>query len=293
MNKCIFKIIFWLHVVSQYAKNDSCSKVLNIYIYFTSLLKILPTEDNQIIGKLNVNTGFTMTCIPDSRIVIYRKEEWYKVFIHETLHNFGLDFSGMNNDNTREAILKIFPVSSEVKLYEAYTDSWAKILNVLVCSYLTSDKKQESYILNTNAYINLERMHCFFQAVKILNYMNLTYENLYSSDEISKNKRIMYKEETSILSYYIICSIILNNYQLFLQWCIDNNDEGCILSFDKTPAKQIQFCKFIEEYYKSDNIVKTMKCTLENLKYNKKIKNKSDDIKYLLNNMRKSLLEID
>ena len=65
---------------------------MNIYIFLTDLKKKLPEHTGQEIGKINVNTGFTMTCRPKSNIVIYRKEEWFKVLIHETFHNFGLDF---------------------------------------------------------------------------------------------------------------------------------------------------------------------------------------------------------
>ena len=42
INNNIYKIIFWLYVVSKYTTNSSCSKKLDVYIYFTKLLKVLP-----------------------------------------------------------------------------------------------------------------------------------------------------------------------------------------------------------------------------------------------------------
>jgi hypothetical protein len=289
----IYRIILWLHVIIKYATNKFCSKELNIYIFLTDLKKNLPEHEGQEIGKINVNTGFTMTCRLKSNIVIYRKEEWYKVFVHETIHNLELDFSGMDNDNTREYILKIFPVKSDVKLYEAYTDAWAKILNVLITSYLVSNRTYKQYQNFTQEYINLERTHCFFQCIKILHHMGLTYDNLYSKDEESSKLRKLYKEQTSILSYYIINAVILNIYQDFLKWCNDNNEKSSILQFDHTEDKQIEFCKFVENNYKTKNMLNRINCISRMFEQYKNIKYKKNDINMLLENMRKSLMEIE
>ena len=291
LKRKIYRILLWLHVVIKYAKNKFCSKELNIYIFLTDLKKVLPEHQHEEIGKLNVNTGFTMTCQEKSNIVIYRKEEWYKVFVHETMHNLDLDFSGIDNDNTRKFILKIFPIKSDVKLYEAYTDTWAKILNVLITSYLVSDRTFKNYQNLTQKYINLERTHCFFQCIKILHHMGLTYENLYSKDEHSSNMRSLYKEQTSILSYYIINAIILNIYQDFLIWCQNNNTNDSILQFEKTKEKQMEFCKFIENNYKTKNMLNKINC-ISNMFENYRNSKKNKNIDNLLRNMRKSLIEI-
>jgi hypothetical protein len=286
----IYRIILWLHTVIKYAKNTFCSKELNIYIFLTKLKKHLPENEKEEIGKINVNTGFTMTCQEKSNIVIYRKEEWYKVFVHETMHNLELDFSGMDNNNTREFILKIFPVKSDVKLYEAYTDAWAKILNVLLTSYLTSNRSYEEFVINTEEYMNLERTHCFFQCIKILQHMGLTYQNLYSDDEQSKKLRKLYKEQTSILSYYIINAVILNIYQEFLLWCKTNNRSDSILEFVKTKKQQMEFCDFVDKNYKTEVMMNRIHC-ISGMFEHYKHTNKSNS-NYLLKNMRKSLMEI-
>jgi hypothetical protein len=276
-------------VVIKYAKNKMCSKELNIFIFLTELKKKLPEHQHADIGKINVNTGFTMTCQKNSNIVIYRKEEWYKVFVHETIHNLELDFSGMDNDNTREFILKIFPVQSDVKLFEAYTDSWAKILNVLISSYLVSDRTDKEYLKFTKKHMNLERTHCFYQCIKILHHMGLTYKDLYSNNEYSSRLRKLYKEQTSILSYYIINAIILNIYQEFLIWCKKNNSNDSILQFVHTEKKQMEFCKFIEKNYKTEIMLDRINCISRMFETHKFKLSKN---KNLLKNMRKSLIEI-
>ena len=129
-NKYVDSIVMWLYILNKYA-SKFCAKQLDIYLYFTSLSKNLPSTDDRVLDENHANTAFTTTCPRESEIVIFRKEEWFKVLIHETFHNFGLDFSGMNTDKCTTDMLKIFPVDSEVNLYESYAEFWAEIMNAL------------------------------------------------------------------------------------------------------------------------------------------------------------------
>ena len=106
-NNYVDYMLVWLYIVNKYASR-SCSTELKIYIYHTSLLKILPSSNINILNENNINTAFTRTCPKDSEIVVFRKEEWFKAFIHETFHNFGLDFSDMNQSACNSRILSIF-----------------------------------------------------------------------------------------------------------------------------------------------------------------------------------------
>ena len=288
INSFVYKMLLWLFVVTKLNNRPSCSRKLEIYIYLTDLIKCLPNNGEKI-GKISINTGFTTSCSPESNITIYRREECFKVFIHESIHNLGLDFSGMNNQNTKNRMLKIFPVKSLVKAYEAYTDNWARIINVLICSYLMSPKKTfNEYIQNTEELINVERTYAYFQVVKILSHMGLVYEDLYKPGR--EKKRELYAEETSILAYYIIGLILLSDYEKFLVWCQKNN-KSSILQFDNIPEKQEKFCDYVEHEYKNFKFLKTMK-EIENIFENMK---DMKDIKhtYILNNVRKSFCEFE
>jgi hypothetical protein len=103
---------------------------LTIYIYLTQEKKRLPNDPNAVLGRENANTAFTTSCTSDTEIHLYREEEWFKVFIHETIHSYGLDFSTMNNSSANAQIRKIFGVSSDVRLYESYTEYWAEIVHM-------------------------------------------------------------------------------------------------------------------------------------------------------------------
>jgi hypothetical protein len=271
----LYKIIFWLDVVTSFTSNDRCSKNLDIYLYLSLQKKILPTREYENIGKNHVNTGFTYTCIPNSEIFIFRLEEWYKVFIHETIHNFGLDFS--LDDTTSECILKTFKVRSLVKLYEAYTDSWAKILNILVCVFLSNKNiTLENFQNKSHTYILYETIHIFIQSYKILKKMGLEYKDIF--DE--RKGYELFKEETNVLAYYVINSLLFSDYQLFIRWCCFHNTN--ILQFNNENQKK--FCNFVTDTHKSDLVIK-------NINEIKKFWTRKKFSKFIENNMRKSLFE--
>jgi hypothetical protein len=290
LNTYIDNIILWLYILNQYASKH-CSSSLKIYFYFTSLEKHLPKSNINILDEININTAFTTSCPKDAEVVVFRKEEWFKVFIHETFHSFGLDFSDMNNYDTTRCILNIFKVNSEVNLYESYTEFWAEIINALFCSFLSlTDKNNVNDFLSTSQIlINFERTYSFFQLVKTLNFMDLKYKDLYSKTEHSRLLREnLYKEKTSVLSYYIIKTILINNYQSFLLWCKNNNLS--ILQFKKTILNQSEYCKFIEKNYKTKSMLDGVKYA-EDFLY-KMNKNKKQNSNYLLTNMRMSICEL-
>ena len=290
-NKHVDSIIMWLYILNQYASKQ-CATSLVIYLYFTSLEKKIPNSNIFILDEINVNTAFTSTCPKDSEIVVFRKEEWFKVFIHETFHNFALDFSDMNNNDAHKCILDIFKVNSNVNLYEAYTEFWAEIMNALFCSFFSLKNKNDidDFLSNAEFFINFERTFSFFQLVKTLDFMGLTYKDLYSETEHSRmHRENLYKEKTNVLSYYIIKTVLINNYQGFLSWCKTNNLS--LLQFKKTIKNQLDFCKFIESHYKSSSMLNGVTETKKFLNDIRK-KSKRMNLSYILSNLRMSICEL-
>lgn len=289
-------ILYWLYIVNLHA-SKRCSGELTFFIYHTSLTKELPLSNIDILSENNVNTGFTRTCQPNSEIVVYRMEEWFKVMLHESMHNFGLDFSDMDNTNCKNKILSLFPVKSEVNLYEAYTEFWARIMNVVFCSYSNARNKTNMNELLTNAefFLNFERIYSFYQMVKILNFMDIEYRFLVSkSSHADSIRRTMYKENTNVLAYYIVTMILINNYEEFLLWCKINNDT--FLQFKKTDINQKRFCRFIEQYYKTPDLLQNIECSNDLLTTIKKSGRKGKRSKYnefLLKNLRMTLCELN
>jgi len=290
-HKYIDSMIMWLYILNQYS-SKSCSNTLVVYLYFTSLEKKLPSSNIAILDEMHVNTAFTTTCPKDSEIVVFRKEEWFKVFIHETFHNFALDFSDMNNTDSHKCILEIFKVNSDVNLYESYTEFWAEIMNALFCSFFSiKDKTNITEFLDySEFFINFERTYSLFQMIKALNFMGLSYNDLYSNSHNSVIIREnLYKENTNVLSYYIIKCVLMNNYQGFLSWCKTNNFS--LLQFKKTFSNQKEFCNFIEKNYKTTNMLSGVKETEKFMK-TMDVKNKRVNNQYILSNLRMSICEM-
>ena len=294
-NNYVDAIIMWLYILNQCASKQ-CSTTLIIYLYFTSLEKNLPGSNIHILDEINVNTAFTTTCPKDSEIVVFRKEEWFKVLIHETFHNFALDFSDMNNAEAHKCILNIFKVRSDVNLYESYTEFWAEIMNALFCSFLTLKDKTniDEFLSNSEFFINFEITYSFFQLAKTLKFMGLTYKDLYSKTEHSRIMREnLYKEKTNVLAYYVIKTILINNYQGFLAWCKNNNFS--LLQFKKTLANQREFCKFIEKNYKTTSMTEGIQSAegfLNNIEKNRGTKMSNKNLSYTLMNLRMSICEL-
>ena len=256
ITKYIKWVYIWLYIAKTYAKTK-CSHELKIYLYLTKLKKILPTNGG-IIGQEHANTGYTMACKTDNEINIFREEEWFKVLIHESFHAFGLDFSELDNtpyDGSSE-ILKLFPVSSDVNLFETYCEIWAELLNVMFIVYFnsTSDfyENINKLIHEVENRIHNERLYSLFQCAKVLYHYKLDYKEMYEkSPAAQKERTLKYKEDTNVLSYYIIKSIFMFFIDDYIIWCADNNSNNEIftLQIKQSPDNIKKYCKFIENHY--------------------------------------------
>ena len=294
-NRNVDSILMWLLMLDKYGGKSCASSSLTLFFYFTSMRKKLPNTNIDVLNTIHVNTAFTRTCQKDAEIVIFREEEWFKVFLHETFHTFALDFSDMNMSKCHASILSVFEVESEVNLFESYTEFWAEILNALFCSFhsLYDKKDVATFLTRCDFFINKERTYSFFQLVKTLDFMGLTYKNLYSKSKQDTALRVSsYKEKTNVLSYYVIKTILINDYQLFLNWCSTNNES--ILQFKKTETNLEAYCDFIRKKHKSASLIAnvhhTEKCFNSFIKQHHQ--QHSNNTNYLLNNMRMSICEL-
>jgi hypothetical protein len=286
-NEYVEKIFVWLYFIDAYASR-MCAKKLTLYFYFTSLKKSLPESNIQILDEKHVNTGFTYTCPGVSEIVVFREEEWFKVFLHETFHNFGLDFSDMNTRDCNKKILSIFPVDSEVNLYESYTEFWALTLNAIFCSYFISNGFDE-YLENCYILLTFEKAHSFFQLVKTLDFMGLNYKSLYLPS-LHVERSTLYKEKSNILAYYVIKTILLNNFNGFISWSKKNNLS--LLQFKKTTGNLDEFCKFIEKNYKTKSMLHEVECIEKVYFDSKKNFKQSKKMNFIWNTMRMTMCEM-
>ena len=223
-------------------------KSLNIYLYLTDEEKKLPNNPILILNPSNCNSAVTFACASDGRVMIYRKEEWKKVLIHELFHSLCLDFSSLKYEKLRKKMKTLFDVKSDFEISESYSEFWATIINSCFISFnlLDDPRDVDNFLLFVDFCIQLERIFSLFQMVKILHYMGLRYENLYKNNALSKSfRKILYKEDTNVLCYYIIKTILLFYNDNFLEYCFINNNN--IIKFDKIEQNLNNFFNFIDK----------------------------------------------
>ena len=131
--------------------------------------------------------------------------------------------------------------------------------------------------------------------VKILAFMGMNYQSLYSkSKEAETLRTTLYRENTNILAYYVIKTILLMNYKNLLSWCYQHNTS--LLQFKKTSKNQLLFCKFIREHYKSAQLLSIIDCNENYMKQLSisKPKNKKAQLERLnlLHSMRMTVYEL-
>ena len=165
----VLKIYLWLKIASKYAAKE-CAPQLECFIYLTPFKRSHPLfskekeqeqetktgvasayEDyeeyeelyhhvnapriSSVLKPIHINGGVSDLCQPSGHVIVYRKDEWFKVFIHETMHNYGLDFSEMDISAANGLLHKIFTIQKDVKLYESYCEVWARIMNIVFETY--------------------------------------------------------------------------------------------------------------------------------------------------------------
>jgi hypothetical protein len=237
----IQKINTWLTVASKYAEAH-CSKQVDVYLYLTPIKKVLPKSKKQDISEEHANTAFTTSCAPKTEIVLFREEEWFKVFIHESFHNLGLDFSETYGQTKGRHLLKsMFNIKSDFRLFEVYCEMWAELICVLMQS-MQYEKVRDV--------IQVERKFSMFQAAKILDFYGLNYEDLFYNSS--------YNESTEVFCYYILKSLLMYNLNAFLEWVVD--EQGGSLQFNKTKVEKF-IKKLIVPYYKQREYINCMEQT--------------------------------
>ena len=154
---------------------------------------------------------------------------------------------------------------------------------MLFCNFIVNGEKNIQHDVNTALmYIDLERTFSLFQMVKILNYMGMSYRSLILKD-IEYNSS--YIEKTNIFSYYIIKTILLMNFQEFLQWCEDHNTT--LIKFNSKQSHQLELCRFIKLMYNSPRFINQVIETERLFKKLNSVRNKN-----LMFTMKMCLLEI-
>lgn len=299
------KMYMWLYVCNIYSPYN-CANNLNIYLYLTDLKKKLPEKDLEPFDMEDANTGYTYSCLYNDidssikktnynviELIIFREEEWFKVFIHETFHSMGLDFSSMDNIAFTQKMQDLFNIENvtDVRLYESYTEICAEFIHSIFFVHFTlintkRGEDMEYTYSKIEETLRNEIIFSLYQSVKVLDHFGLTYEKMYNYSKESKDLCKNYRENTPVFSYYILKSIILFNLNKFIEWININNNGS--FKFNHTNDTIEKYIAFIRDNYKNTDYINIMK-TVE--KYFKKVKGNKKNEKEL-ETLRMTLYEL-
>lgn len=272
-----------LYLFDQFS-NKQCNNTLTIDIYMTPFRRELPSKINEPIGPLNVNGGFTLACVRDGSITIYRQQEWFKVLIHEAMHSFCFDFATQDQNSLNKKLKSIFPIDSKFNIFETYSEMWAELINIAFVAFELNKMKNpriENFIHYFEYLMSMERYFCFFQAYKILNHYGLSYTDILKSG----NK---YKEESNVFAYYINKCILYLDYNQFIKLCHIRNSH--FFNFSHKKSDIIEFYNFIKKNYKNKKLIALFKEA--EIDYKNLDRSSDKHLKFLKDNLRMTSIEL-
>lgn len=266
------QFVYLMYNITKYKHTN------NIFdIYLTNFKKELGS--NNIIDVQNINSGLCYFNDINRKVLIYRNEEYIKVFIHEFLHSCHIDKYLHQNKNTN--IYEKFNFDykkTKIMLNETYTEFWCNIIYISIFSYnLNKNSTINNYI---NIFEKLMEKQIYFsvlQSVKILNIYNIKY--LDTINNIEHN----YSEGTHALSYYYFKSLLLFKYKNIMNMCEKN-----IIANETTKENIEKHLIKIRNNKKLINLFNIFENDLKKLNKSKK----NDKISFILKNLYMCYIEI-
>jgi len=155
-------------------------------IILSSAKKFYPKDC--VFGHSHLNTGY---CTGD-KVVVYRKEEWFKVLIHELFHYNNFDES-LRDTNVSTPIQTVFNLKHRILINESYCEVAARVLQCCFISAMTH--------FPVNYLLEIERRHSVQNMVNVLSHMKMEYESFFQEHS--------FKEDTNAFSYVVIGGLLM------------------------------------------------------------------------------------
>jgi hypothetical protein len=158
------------------------------------------TKDNITASECNSgSTTFYRTPIEYNEIVVWRAEEWKKVFLHELIHATRLDKMACPSISHRDVLLnREFP-HYNYTIQEAYSEILATFMYILQKRNSNNWETIRNDILDTNAFLGM-------QVNKIADFIE---GNRDVASKFLKTPKIRLDSNTNTGSYYVLKSAYL------------------------------------------------------------------------------------
>ena len=127
-------------------------------------------------------------------------------------------------------ILALFPVQSDVNVYEAYCEVWARTLNCYLISAFTR--------IPIPILLRDEKKYSMRHMVNVLHHMGLTYETIQHPDS-------GFQEKTNVLAYVVLANIAFYQGYLDAHPSIQVDGEAFV-RFIQTHSQNPEFVRAVE-----------------------------------------------
>ena len=191
----INKIIHIIYIMIGLAKNSNNNNKPDITLILTSQKKLInELYDEGTLSPCNINSGAS---IPAHNVIIWRKEEIYKVLIHELIHFFEFDFHLFHKgyDKLKKHVMETYNITNNDCPNESYTECFATVIH----STFVADKLNLSF----SQIFRYELTFSLFQVSKCLSFFGITDVKQIGTKKI--------KQTTSVFSYFVIKSMLIYN----------------------------------------------------------------------------------
>lgn len=225
----VTRIEQWLNYALLHKSEGCVRDKLIVRLMMSPAEKRVPKSGAELVDTVHANSAFTYSCANTdlNTITIFRKEDWFKTFVHETFHRLGLDFSGRPDENRYDGeIAEMFPgvdPNLAFNTCESYCEIWAQIVNHLFAT---------NTISKFQANIRKDTAFATYQMQKYLKIYGHSYDSLLIGDK-STNKTPKYRENTSAFSYFVLRTALQWNLDSFIKWCTENNGLSSLIVFRK------------------------------------------------------------
>jgi len=212
-------IIFIINFVEELAKKFNIKYNPITLLLFMSFEKKLKSKLD-FLGANNINSGSTYY---NMQVFIWRKEEIYKVLIHELIHYFGFD------KKLFEQVLKTnytnkYCIEGEDRENEAFTES----LTIIIHTFIISKLLNMSFFYLINYEINFS----IFQCKKIMAFFNITDISTILNNNACATPIV---QTTSVFSYFFLKTALLLNLKNTMGYMLENNHKN----FDKLKEESL------------------------------------------------------
>lgn len=275
----IDKLCSLLYTVVPFLLNYSKNLIKSIDLCFvlSSHKKTFNRDFSDSLTSANINSGFTQHGLQTKRILVYRKEECFKVLIHELIHAFSVDF-GIECDLAEvkdkvDVIKSYFNVHEEYNngtflIEESYTEFWASLFYTLFYSVERSAKYDEFLALFSNRYSD----ECIFSLIKINNIIkyNTSIVDLQNNNKVfSSSLDSLFKNpggasddlysllfnrktkttNTSLIEYYVVKTIMMVNIDHIFN---AREDDKNVINISCSQKRIIDFLSMLERCIKAN-----------------------------------------